>query len=530
MKCRRSLSCSLALPGVLLCAPLAAQDYRLHPPLAGESDVFDLRVSPEGRSAAYLADTELDGALELHLVEVLRPATTRILEREPCIRVEFAGEGRVVYSVVLPAGPWIRSLALEDGATPLDLAPGSNFQISPDGSTVVLLTASGLFRVPSDGSAAPALVHPGAPFPVHHAFVITPDGARVLFLTEGSVGGSAGTGHLLSAPLDGSSPPVALNAAASRATVGSFVASPDGRWVVFRQGQLMGHSSGLYRAAIDVGASATRIHALLPAGSDVEIFTSFSTPHFAPDSSRVVYELDLETPGLDELYSAVLDGSAPPVKLSDASAPSVLVSRVAPDGRVVYLANQGGNAFDLHSVPVEGGAAPTRLNAPLVPGGSVLTFLVAPQGGRVAYMADQDVDERREVYAVPVAGGAPPVVLSDPVVSPDDAFATMESLAFSPDGETVVYPTFRMEGAQRRVELFAARASGTGLPIRLSGPLVAGGSVRDLEPLFESGFGGFARLAAGGRRVVLLADQEKDEVVELWASPLFERAGERASR
>ena len=79
--------------------------------------------------------------------------------------------------------------------------------------------------------------------------------------------------------------------------------------------------------------------------------------------------------------------------------------------------------FELFSVPIEGSLqeidkSSARLNGPLVPGGDVVQFEIAPDGSRVVYRADQELDERFEVYSVPIAPrfqhahfqlGSPPV-------------------------------------------------------------------------------------------------------------------------
>ena len=59
--------------------------------------------------------------------------------------------------------------------------------------------------------------------------------------------------------------------------------------------------------------------------------------------------------------------------------------------------------YELFKAPIAGGPS-IRLDAPLVPGGYVGTFLVTPDGQRAVYSADQETDDFFELYAAPLAG------------------------------------------------------------------------------------------------------------------------------
>jgi hypothetical protein len=49
---------------------------------------------------------------------------------------------------------------------------------------------------------------------------------------------------------------------------------------------------------------------------------------------------------------------------------------------------------------------PVPLASEFVAGGTVRNFVFDPSGDRVLYIADQEVDERVELYSVPSGGGA----------------------------------------------------------------------------------------------------------------------------
>lgn len=81
----------------------------------------------------------------------------------------------------------------------------------------------------------------------------------------------------------------------------------------------------------------------------------------------------------------------------------------------------------------------------------------------------------------------------------------MPNPVFSADGSRVVYAADQDQNDV--VELFVVPADGSQAPLKLNPPLVAGGDV--------------TRFAAGnGGRVLYLVDQEQDEVHELYLAEL----------
>lgn len=120
--------------------------------------------------------------------------------------------------------------------------------------------------------------------------------------------------------------------------------------------------------------------------------------------------------------------------------------QISPDGaHVVYVADQEvDERFELYSVAMAG-SAPVKLNGPLVPDGDVApyvlnastsdpTFLITPDSSTVIYRADQDIDGKFELFQVPIAGGTP-VRVQDLV--PDDWW--IYDFQITNDGTYVVY-------------------------------------------------------------------------------------------
>lgn len=91
------------------------------------------------------------------------------------------------------------------------------------------------------------------------------------------------------------------------------------------------------------------------------------------------------------------------------------MSRLSPDGlHVVYIADADVDGVDeVFSVPVTGGAS-TKLNDPLVAGGTVELFRISPNSDRVVYRADQDTNELFELSSLPPTSDsdAPPAPLA----------------------------------------------------------------------------------------------------------------------
>jgi hypothetical protein len=123
------------------------------------------------------------------------------------------------------------------------------------------------------------------------------------------------------------------------------------------------------------------------------------------------------------------------------------------------------------------------------------------------YAADQDIDERFEIYSVPLDGGTP-TKLNAPFVAGGD----MTSVSFTASGIVL----YRADQDVNDVfELYETTTTGLGGPSKLNAPLVTGGDVMD-----------FVQAASGPGRVVYRADQDADEVFELYSVPLERDADE----
>jgi len=149
----------------------------------------------------------------------------------------------------------------------------------------------------------------------------------------------------------------------------------------------------------------------------------------------------------------------------------------SPDGRFLAFTSDLDAVSDFAVyVATRDGETITRRSGPN-PGHSVAMNRLAwsPDGSRLAYIADYDTAGVNELYTVSIGNGLPAKV-SGPLVT--GGSVSSANFAWSPDG---VYVAFVAEKDLVGLpELFVAPAGGGG-SLKLSGPLVAGGAVRSFR-------------------------------------------------
>ena len=244
-----------------------------------------------------------------------------------------------------------------------------------------------------------------------------------------------------------------------------------------------------------------KLSGTMPAFGDV----SAIAPLISPDGHYVVYVADQTTDGANELWSAPLTGADAPVRVSGALPTTSTISSfiITPDSqRVIYLAPQDTPGMvELYSAPITGGL-PLKLNAALSATDGVTGFEISPDGEQVVYQATQSAPGVRNLYAVPIEGGAV-ITLNSPLI----AGGTVSFFRISADSSRVVY--LADQDTDNVSELYSVPLTG-GLPTKLNGALVTGGDVQCC---------GFT-ISADNARVAYLADQDSDNVIELYSAPI----------
>ncbi|MBP9144996.1 MAG: hypothetical protein KBI44_10970 [Thermoanaerobaculia bacterium] len=515
---RRSCAvATLALLATLAASPPAATaaSHRLSQGLPfSDVPAASAQLSPDGHFAVYIHDATVDEARELWSVRVAGGAPVRLSGPLPgSVTVDSfaisADSQRVVYTVAQetagqvelysipiagPEGSWTQlNGELPAGGDVLSL------KISPDSTRVVYVAdqqANDVFdawTVPIAGgtpirlrpfvtlAGSGVLDTPSGPS-------ISPDSERVVFHANFS---DLDYWELWSARVDGTGGIVQLTeaTAASHNVFGNRF-SPDSSRVLYFGYQQDNVTTELYGVP-SAGGSAVKLNGLLTPGGNVWSYV------FSPDSTRVVYLAAQQTAGVDELYSVPLAGGGV-AKLNGALTPNgeIFEATISPDSaRVVYRGDEDTDeVFEIFSVPLAGGSA-VKLNPALPAGGSVLSLAIAPDSARVVYRADQNDDEVQELFSVPLAGGTSVRVSDEPVFGGDIA-----DFKIAPASDFVFYRgDILTDGVH---ELFRGTIAGiSSAAVRVSGPMVAGGSV--------GGASSWAVLP-DGRQAIYNADQEVD--------------------
>ena len=475
---------------VSLVADAEAQRGRISAPLAPGRDVIQFAITPDGLRAVYRADADRDQVFELHGVTTDGLGTP------------------VKLHPALPSGRSVFGFRIDPGGTrvvyhanPFDSGKIELFSVPVDASQAPVRLSSATFGSTTGGVQALDLF--GEPL-----YEITSDGSRVVFVASGEV--TSSQANLYSAPIDGTPPTLKLNPNLGLvgnmgvSIVSRIRISPDGTRVVYQADQEVAVDRiQIYSVPLDGSAPSVALNGPLVAGGNV-VSDAFA---ITSDSSRVVYLADQDTDGVLELYSASLDGVGGATKLSGLLVTGGQVLRdfaLTPDGsRVLYRADQDvDGAVRLYSVPVDGSAPPIAIGGDGTGGRTVMHFSVSPLGGIVAYCADQDSPKVFEVYIVALDGSSASLDLGGPFPPDADVFP---ELRFTADGSSLLFLVDAEEN--QRFDLYRVPADGTAPPLRLSAA-DTDADVRAFTPTPD------------GTQVVLLADVETDEVPELYHVPV----------
>jgi len=149
----------------------------------------------------------------------------------------------------------------------------------------------------------------------------------------------------------------------------AFVLAPDGSRVLFVADKDTDEVFELYSAPLDASAAPVRLNATPLPGGGFQGFDA-TTVAVAPDALTVVYRLDQASAGSFELWSVPIDGSAAPVRLSGTltGGGDVGAFALSPDGtQVLFLADREFNdRTELWRAPLHGGSPPVRVNGALI--------------------------------------------------------------------------------------------------------------------------------------------------------------------
>ena len=282
----------------------------------------------------------------------------------------------------------------------------------------------------------------------------------------------------------------------------SFVFSPEGTHVAYLADEDTNEEYELFLVNLSIPGFSANLSGPLVSRGDV--YAGFT---FVPDGSAVVYRADEETDGIDELF--VVETGAPgySTKLNETlvGGGDVLSSFVVtPTGsEVIYQADQTvDGVFELYLVDLTNPGISTTLSSPMPAGRDVLgEFVISPGGDKVAYLSDQNINDVFELYVVDLSTPGVSYKINRNPTSNGDVVAS--GFQFSPDGGALAYVAD--EDFNDLIEFYLVELAFPSISAKLNSPLVPGG---DLTTVF--------RFTPDGVRLLYLADQDEDDVFEIY--------------
>lgn len=231
-------------------------------------------------------------------------------------------------------------------------------------------------------------------------FIISPDSTKVAFLMDQN---NPGLYDLYTINIDGTGlTQLNLGVSGSRTVSRSFKFMPDSSKVVFMTNEVAGIRH-LYIANPVAPVNRTQLNSNIR--SPVTFFD------IAPNGSRIVFK-EANDPTHPNVVSVFPNATGenqlnPTLVLPSAGVSDFVISPLST--KVVYRSNKDdGATYELFSVNLDGSGGSQKLNNPIVSGGSVqeLSFKVSYNGLKVIYIADQDTDEKFELYTSNMDGSS----------------------------------------------------------------------------------------------------------------------------
>jgi Tol biopolymer transport system component len=335
----------------------------------------------------------------------------------------------------------------------------------------------------------------------------SPDGSQILYVADQE---TFGVYELYSVSSDGGTP-VKLN---EQLVTGGDVYddgvqfSPDGLSILYRADQETNGVAEIYGVPGD-GGTAVKLN-----GQLANDYVDDRGLQFSPDSSRVLFRATQDTAGVWEIYSVPSDGGTA-VKLNGQLVDGGDVYgeglQFIPDGsRVVYRADQEVDGVpEIYSVLSNGGT-PTRLNGELTAGGRVQEkgIRVSLDSSRVLYIADQEIKDIYGLYSVP-SGGGTSVKLNEEQVGIEEVF-----IQFSPDSSRVLYLGY--QEAEESYGIYTVPSQG-GTSVKVDTEPVAADDIFDGSE--DTGLSRSLQFSSDSSRILYLSYNDNDDVYGLYVVP-----------
>src|SRR5262245_56446474 len=305
-------------------------------------------------------------------------------------------------------------------------------------------------------------------------FALSPDGKSVIYLADQDIDTRY---ELYRVSL--ATPTVATKLNPQLQTnrdVMDFIQTPDGSKVVYRADSTTVGLYDLYLVDLVAPGAATKLSGALTPGGSVRSGYSISA-----DGARVLYRADQEMVDRLELFSVAIANPGASTKMSSQLVANGDVSSAfifSPDStHVAYVADQDvDGVLELYDTTVASPGVTAKLNGTLVAGGNVCNFEFSPDSQRVAYCADQITDDVTELFTVALSSPGASTKLSPALVSGGDVKAGYE---FSADSSFLLYAAD--QEVDERIELFRVDLAAPGVTTKINGALVSDGNVWDFK-------------------------------------------------
>ena len=488
-------------------SPATASNATLVSDPLAQKEISDFWLSPEGQRAVYLLDESVDNKFELFSVPTAGGAATKIsgtladsqdvvntpsffgqMAATPAVTPDSA---QVLFMVNRPNTAfrdlWINGINNSGAPVALNLNTHSvaGFLLSPTANRVVYQAFSNgkdqYFSVPLSGGT-PVQLTPSLSGSYFLEFSeITPDGTRLIYQVNHNT--SPARAELWSAPLDGASPAVRLdNAATTAQSMEIMAVSANSRYVVFTGDISTDGITELYRVRADGSQAPQKLHPALNANQQISQFAlspngqyAVFTQQLLSDSTTTVFAARIDTEALQPPY--LVSGS-----LTNLTSVHLLVNRAS--SQAVLEVTQGAQKR-LYATPLHTAAEPVLLGS--FSSGILLTPALSPDGARLVYQTNLS---NSGLFGIPIGGGSPATLSS----------SSMMGVSFSPDGARVLYK----DGDFNPPETLIFAPTGGGFEANLTG---APGARIMRKTVYT----------ANGLTVVYQGDSEKAGIEELFA-------------
>ncbi|HEV8377295.1 MAG TPA: hypothetical protein VGP99_00475 [Tepidisphaeraceae bacterium] len=385
-------------------------DGGIGPILLNTSHVYDddpsqynIAISPDSQRAILRAD-QGDYSFDLLGGPIDGSATPTMLNPGPHsgnfgtgVGHDWAAAGnRVVFLIQNGASRTLFSREFDASAPPVELSPSGQpvgiYAVSGNNSTIVMATRPGpavaynLYSISVGGAnLTPLVTSDDTHTHLFQGLSLSSDGQHAIFMENYQIS---------TIRTDGLGTAVRLDPAVDSEQV-RYDISPNSAKIAFlsRHG---GDQSELFVSPIDASIPAKKLSLPLPPGG------SISDVQFTPDSRHIIYLGDQLNDGVDEIFSVLADGSAPPVRLAP-----VGQFAITPDSATLITGTNPGDGFTVQSlvaIPIDGGQPVELLHNPFLTGG-INQWRLTDDGSMIIFTADNGGISEIFAVAIPEPAG-----------------------------------------------------------------------------------------------------------------------------